>query len=166
MNPVTIRSSIDLAVPAATAWAYLSDYSHDLTWRAGLERMAQDPPGQVHDGARVEEVLTVLGRRVESLVEVSEVQAGRSFRWQVVGGATPQGSAPTAQGTAPTAQGSRTVTPTGEGSCRVDVVKELTLSGADRLLRPLIAVVVTRTERGDLRRLKQRLEQPARTAAQ
>ncbi|WP_265523470.1 SRPBCC family protein [Oerskovia flava] len=145
MKPVVVRSSIDLDVPAAVAWEYLSVYTNDLAWRAGLETMSQDPPGPVHDGARVVEVLRVLGRRVESLVEVSDVHAGRSFSWRVVEGAT--------------AQGSRAVTPATASSCRVDVVKQLTLSGTDRLLRPLVAAVVARTERQDLQRLQQVLGQ-------
>ncbi|GAA1979886.1 hypothetical protein GCM10009718_15910 [Isoptericola halotolerans] len=143
MKPVRVHTSIDVGVPAAVAWEYLSVYANDLAWRAGLEQMTQEPAGPVHDGARVTETLRVLGRTVESAVEVSDVRPGRSFRWRVADG---------------TAEGSRTVTPTAAGSCRVDVVKVVTLSGSDRLLRPLVSVVITRTERQDLRRLRRTLE--------
>ncbi|MFG3406873.1 SRPBCC family protein [Streptomyces sp. NPDC048142] len=149
MKPIAVRSSADVHAPAQFVWDFLRVYGNDLEWRSGLERMTQSPPGPVRDGARVEETLRVLGRVVESLVEVSDVREGHSFAWRVVEGAT--------------ADGSRSVTATGEGRCRVDLVKRVTLTGSDRLLRPLIAAVITRTERGDARRIKQVLEQAWRS---
>ncbi|WP_258044971.1 SRPBCC family protein [Streptomyces sp. SM11] len=145
MKPIAVRSSAVVQAPAGFVWDFLRVYGNDLEWRSGLERMAQSPPGPVRDGARVEETLRVLSRTVESVVEVSDVREGHSFAWRVVEGAT--------------AEGSRSVTATGEDACRVEIVKRVTLTGSDRLLRPLIAAVVTRTERGDLRRVQQILEQ-------
>ncbi|WNF28662.1 SRPBCC family protein [Streptomyces sp. C11-1] len=144
MKPIAVRSSAVVQAPAGFVWEFLHVYANDLDWRSGLERMAQTPPGPVRDGARVAETLRVLGRVVESVVEVSDVREGRSFTWRVVEGAT--------------ADGSRSVTATGEASCRVDIVKRVTLGGSDRLLRPVIAAVITRSERGDLRRVKRLLE--------
>ncbi|MFE7805227.1 SRPBCC family protein [Streptomyces sp. NPDC057430] len=145
MKPIAVRSSAAVQAPAEFVWDFLRVYGNDLDWRSGLEKMNQSPPGPVRDGVRVEETLRVLGRVVESLVEVSDVREGHSFAWRVVEGAI--------------AEGSRSVTATGVDSCRVDIVKRVTLTGSDRLLRPLLAVVITRTERGDLRRVKRALEQ-------
>lgn len=145
MKPIDVRSSVDVQAPAGFVWDFLRVYDNDLDWRSGLEKMAQSPPGAVREGARVEETLRVLGRAVESLVEVSDVREGHSFTWRVVEGAN--------------AEGSRSVTATGTGACRVDIVKRVTLTGSDRLLRPLLAVVITRTERGDAQRVKRVLEQ-------
>ncbi|MCR8942878.1 SRPBCC family protein [Streptomyces sp. OUCMDZ-4982] len=144
MKPIAVRSSAVVQAPAGFVWDFLHVYANDLEWRSGLEKMAQTPPGPVRDGARVEETLRVLGRVVESVVEVADVREGHSFAWRVAEGAT--------------ADGSRAVTATGETSCRVDIVKRVTLTGSDRLLRPVIAAVITRTERGDLRRVKHLLE--------
>ncbi|WP_306371454.1 SRPBCC family protein [Nocardiopsis sp. CC223A] len=144
MKPITARSSIAVHAPAAFVWDFLRVYDNDPLWRSGLERMAQDPPGPVRDGARVEETLRVLGRTVESLVEVSDVRDG-GFTWRVTRGAI--------------AEGSRSVTTTGADSCRVDVVKRVTLTGSDRLLTPLLTIVIRRTELGDLQRAKHLLEQ-------
>ncbi|MFF5828448.1 SRPBCC family protein [Streptomyces bacillaris] len=149
MKPIAVRSSAVVQAPAGFVWDYLHVYANDLEWRSGLEKMAQTPPGPVRDGARVEETLRVLGRVVESVVEVADVREGRSFAWRVAEGAT--------------ADGSRAVTATGEASCRVDIVKRVTLTGSDRLLRPVIAAVITRTERGDLRRVKHLLERSWQT---
>ncbi|MYR39326.1 hypothetical protein GTX14_28595 [Streptomyces sp. SID4944] len=144
-----MRSSAVVQAPAGFVWDFLHVYANDLEWRSGLEKMAQTPPGPVRDGARVEETLRVLGRVVESVVEVADVREGRSFAWRVAEGAK--------------ADGSRAVTATGEASCRVDIVKRVTLTGSDRLLRPVIAAVITRTERGDLRRVKHLLERSWQT---
>ncbi|MDE3722700.1 SRPBCC family protein [Nocardiopsis sp. N85] len=145
MRPIAVRSSVAVHAPAEFVWDFLRVYDNDPTWRSGLEKMTQSPPGPVRDGARVEETLRVLGRVVESLVEVSDVREGHSFTWRVVEGAI--------------AEGSRSVTPTGADSCRVDIVKRVTLTGGDRLLRPLLAVVIARTERGDAQRAKRTLEE-------
>ncbi|MDT0330876.1 SRPBCC family protein [Nocardiopsis lambiniae] len=145
MRPIAVRSSVAVHAPAEFVWDFLRVYDNDPTWRSGLEKMVQSPPGPVRDGARVEETLRVLGRVVESLVEVSDVREGHSFTWRVVEGAI--------------AEGSRSVTPTGADSCRVDLVKRVTLTGGDRLLRPLLAVVIARTERGDAQRAKRTLEE-------
>ncbi|MDK1472343.1 SRPBCC family protein [Streptomyces sp. 549] len=145
MKPIAVRSSAAVLAPAGFVWDFLRVYDNDLIWRSGLEKMTQSPPGPVRDGARVEETLRVLGRVVESLIEVSDVREGHSFAWRVTEGAI--------------AQGSRSVTATGADSCRVDIVKQVTLTGSDRLLRPLIAAVVKRTERKDLRQVRQTLEQ-------
>jgi uncharacterized membrane protein len=144
MKPIAVRSSIAVRAPAEFVWSYLRVYDNDLEWRSGLEEMTQSPPGPVRDGALVKETLRVLGRVVESRVEVSDVREGHSFVWRVVEGAI--------------AGGSRSVTATGEESCRVDIVKTVTLTGGDRLFWPVLAVVIPRTERGDARRVKQVLE--------
>jgi hypothetical protein len=143
MKPLTARSSTIVHAPAPFVWDFLRLYDNDLLWRSGLEKMAQDPPGPVRDGARVEESLRVLGRTVHSLVEVSDVHE-HGFTWRVTRGAT--------------AEGSRSVVPVDTGSCRVDIVKHVTLTGGDRLLTPLLTLVIRRTEHQDLQRAKELIE--------
>lgn len=143
MKPLTARSSTVVHAPAAFVWDFLRVYDNDLLWRSGLEKMAQDPPGPVQDGARVNEVLRVLGRTVRSLVEVSDVH-DHGFTWRVTRGAI--------------AEGSRSVVPLDTDSCRVDIVKHVTLTGSDRLLTPLLTLVIRRTEHRDLQRAKHLLE--------
>lgn len=73
MKPIAVRSTAVVQAPAGFVWDFLHVYANDLEWRSGLEKMAQTPPGPVRDGARVEETLRVLGRVVESVVEVADV---------------------------------------------------------------------------------------------
>ncbi|WP_017580920.1 SRPBCC family protein [Nocardiopsis valliformis] len=145
MKPIAVHSCATVRAPAGFVWDFLRVYDNDLAWRSGLQKMAQSPSGAVRNGARVEETLRVLGRTVESLVEVRDVHEGHSFSWRVVEGSN--------------AEGSRSVTPTDTNACRVDLVKRVTLSGGDRLLRPVISAVIRRTEHGDVQRVKRLLEQ-------
>ncbi|MFL1378857.1 MULTISPECIES: SRPBCC family protein [unclassified Nocardiopsis] len=140
---ITARSSTTIRTPAAFAWDFLRVYANDPRWRSGLDEMTQDPPGPVQNGARVREVLRVLGRTVQSLVEVSDVH-DHGFTWRVTRGAI--------------AEGSRSVVPLDADSCRVDIVKHVTLTGSDRLLTPLLTLVIRRTEHQDLHRAKHLLE--------
>ena len=177
MNAIISRATITIAVSAETAWDYLSHYPNDLEWRTGLSRMHPHELGPIRVWALVDETLTVLGRTIESVVEVTRVRDPRvdahvdahvdvdadadagaslaadgdsaadssaSFHWRVVGGMG--------------AQGSRTITPLGTDSCQLELVKEITLTGGDRWLRPIVAVNQHLSERGDVRRARAVLE--------
>ena len=165
MNAIISRATITIAVSAETAWDYLSHYPNDLEWRTGLSRMHPHELGPIRVGALVDETLTVLGRTIESVVEVTRVcdprvdadagaslaadgdsaaDSSASFHWRVVGGMG--------------AQGSRTITPLGTDSCQLELVKEITLTGGDRWLRPIVAVNQHLSERGDVRRARAVLE--------
>lgn len=173
MNAIISRATITIAVSAETAWDYLSHYPNDLEWRTGLSRMHPHELGPIRVGALVDETLTVLGRTIESVVEVTRVRDPRvdadvdvdadadagaslaadgdpatdssaSFHWRVVGGMG--------------AQGSRTITPLGTDSCQLELVKEITLTGGDRWLRPIVAINQHLSERGDVKRARAVLE--------
>ncbi len=100
--------------------------------------MTQTPAGRVHNGARAIEQLRVLGRDIRSDVEVHEVVDGESFSWRVIGGAQ--------------AHGTRRIVARGDDHCELVTEKVLVLTGSDRLLGPLIAWTIRRTEAADARR--------------
>ena len=132
---ITTTSRAIIQAPPERAWALLSDYANDPRWREGLRRMEQDRPGPVYEGARVVEELVVLGRSVVSEVEVYDVEPGTAFSWRV------------GDGTA--ASGRRRVVPIDADRCELILEKRLVLAGADRLVQPIVALAVGRTERGD-----------------
>ncbi|WP_248871075.1 hypothetical protein [Streptomyces sp. HNA39] len=113
--------------------------------------------GQQLAQGRVERARLVLGEQPEERVLVGGVLGdGGVDEGEPLGReADPQAAAVLGIGT-PTDETARLQA--GEASCRVDTVKRVTLTGSDRLLRPVIAAVITRTERGDLRRVKHLLE--------
>lgn len=148
MPPIRIVSRAPIAAPATSAWALLSDYANDPLWRHGVSRMEQTPAGPVRDGARVVEELRVLGRDIRSDVEVHDVVSGESFGWRVVGGAD--------------AHGARRIEAHADDRCELITEKVLVLHGADRLLAPLIAWTIRRTEAADARRAAALVEDAAR----
>jgi hypothetical protein len=138
MKPITTKSRAVIEATAATAWAVLSDYANDPLWRHGVLRMEQTPPGAVHDGARVVEELRILGRTVRTDIEVRDVNPGSSFAWRALTGSD--------------AHGTRSISPLGSDRCELVTEKHVCLAGSDRLLQPLVAWVIRRTERADARR--------------
>lgn len=135
-------------MPAEVAWSFLSVYANDVEWRQGVSRMDQTPAGPVVDGASAVEHLRMFGRDLVNVALISDVQAGASFTWQVKNGAD--------------AHGSRRVVPVGLETCEIIIDKAVRLDRADRWLRPIVALVLRRTERADLRRVAHLLEDRAR----
>jgi len=138
VSVISTRSTAVINAPAEFAWLTLSEYSHDTRWRKGLVSMRQMTPGAVFEGAVVEEVLVVLGRTIRSTVHVTTVADGESFSWEVSSGSR--------------AHGSRTVRVIDSQTSELELVKTVILEGFDRVLHPLVALIMRRTERGDARR--------------
>lgn len=144
MRPIEIHARRTVHASADDAWSLLSVYAHDPRWRRGVSAMDQTPAGPVVDGARTIEILHMLGRTMRNVAEVSDVEAGAGFSWRVVEGVD--------------ADGSRRVVALGPGLCEIVIEKRVRLERSDRLLRPVIAWVIARTERGDLRRAARLIE--------
>lgn len=133
-----IVSSALVQAPAAQVWAFIEHYANDPRWRTGVSRMQQVTDGPVHAGAEVDEVIRILGRTIRSRVVVGSVEPGRSFTWRVIGGAR--------------ASGRRWVRALDEHSSELGTEKTLLLTGADRILAPIVAAVTRRAELEDVRR--------------
>lgn len=133
-----IVSSALVQAPADRVWEFVASYANDPLWRAGVSRMHQFTDGPVHAGAEVEEVLRILGRTIQSKVIVETVDPGRSFSWRVVGGVR--------------ASGRRWVRALDDRTSELHAEKLLLLTGADRLMTPIVAATTRRTERDDVRR--------------
>ncbi|MGB4779990.1 SRPBCC family protein [Microbacterium sp.] len=138
MTTVLTRASAVIEAPADAAWAVLGDYANDPLWRRAVSRMEQTPPGIVHDGAQAVEELQTLGRTVVTRVELHDVLPGRSFAWRAVDGTD--------------AHGTRAIVPLDDGRCALRTERRIGLTGADRLLQPLVSWVMARAERADLAR--------------
>lgn len=136
-------------VPASApaAWAVVADYGRDPEWRRGVRTMAPEPAGVVTVGTTTAEVLRFAGRTYRSGGLVTAVDAGVRFRWRTTSGLV--------------AEGGRTVEPAGPVSARVTLRAAVRPIGAQRLLAPVLAPVLTRTLRGDLDRLAALLAGPA-----
>jgi uncharacterized membrane protein len=146
---IDIRAVIDVARPREQVAAYLRDPGNDPSWIGGLRsaRLVTDPPVGV--GSRVERVASFLGRRIEYLNEITELTGTRlamrsvrsPFPMRVTYGFEDAGQA-----------------------TKVSVRVEGDASRAYRLADPVMATLVRRSVRRDLRTLKRVLENGAAQA--
>jgi uncharacterized membrane protein len=146
---IDIRAVIDVARPREQVAAYLRDPGNDPSWIGGLRsaRLVTDPPVGV--GSRVERVASFLGRRIEYLNEITELTGTRlamrsvrsPFPMRVTYGFEDAGTA-----------------------TEVSVRVEGDASRAYRLADPVMATLVRRSVRRDLRTLKRVLENGAAQA--
>jgi uncharacterized membrane protein len=138
-----VRAVIDVARPREQVAAYLRDPGNDPSWIGGLRsaRLVTDPPVGV--GSRVERVASFLGRRIEYLNEITELTATRlamrsvrsPFPMRVTYGFEDTGQA-----------------------TEVSVRVEGDARRAYRLADPIMAALLRRSVRRDLRTLKRVLE--------
>lgn len=137
---MTIITSGRVVIDATTAvaWAILADYTNDPRWRHGVERMEQTPPGEVFDHAPVVEELRILGRLVRTPIEVHAVRPGSSFAWRATDGTDTHGT--------------RSIVALDDGRCELHTWRRIALTGADRLLQPVVSLIMSRNERRDLQR--------------
>ena len=149
MSTIRARASVEVDRPADQVWELVADYARDPEWRTGVVTMAPSTPGTVQPGTTTAEELRVAGRAQHNGGLVTAVQPGTRFAWRTTSGVA--------------AAGARAVIPVRPGRCRVDLELDVTLSGLQRLARPLLAVVVRRTLAADARRLAALAERtPAR----
>ncbi len=145
-----IEEAISVGCPAAEAWAMLIDFPNVPAWEDGVLEVRQTSPGSPTVGT------TLVARRAygpwKTNVDcrITDWQDDRSVTMEILGG-------PTRRATARYA-----VEPVGDDACRV------TYSGSGELrpllvwLSPIIPSVGRRLVRGNLARLKHRLEEAGR----
>ena len=145
-GPIHIEESVKIRRPPEVVWATVSDYSADSVWRPGITEMTPDPPGPPAVGTRVREVLHKGGRDYVTDSTVTEIGPGMSYRFS-------------GSGTTGKVEGGRTVVASGSGSESIFTYQvTLTLTGTTRFLGPILAGSLRRGLRGDLERLRDKLE--------
>jgi uncharacterized protein YndB with AHSA1/START domain len=128
--------------PPSEVFAYLTDVSKLPEWQASAAEASAD--GEVRLGTRVREVRTLLGRRGESTLEVSEFEPDRKFSLRVVSGPLPF-------------EVRHTLTEE-NGGTRLDWVGEADTSRFPRIAVRMVAGAVEAQFKADLERLKSLLE--------
>jgi hypothetical protein len=145
-RPIHVEESVTVARPPDVVWSVVADYGRDAEWRKGLTDMTPDPPGPPAVGTKVHEVLKTGGRSYVADSTVTQV-GGMTYRFE-------------GSGTLGKLAGSRTVVAGASPSEAVFTYEiEITPSGMNRLLRPIIARTARSGLRGDLERLRELLEQ-------
>jgi uncharacterized protein YndB with AHSA1/START domain len=134
---------VDVARPVGDVFAYVTDPATLTEWQgsAGVERLT---PGPIGPGTRLREVRALLGRRVESITEVTAYEPDRRFAVRIVSGPAPVAD-----------RWSFEPVP---GGTRLHFSTRGRAAPALRPLEPLLAIVLERRRRGHHRRLRQALE--------
>jgi len=144
---IAICSEVEIHRPAAVVWELIADYSADPAWRRGVSSMQPTPAGMVQVGTSTVEMIRLAGSTYRNLGEVIEVQPGREFSWRTTGGAD--------------ANGSRSVLPTGPSSCVTRLELRVRPHGPQRVIAPVLALLLRRNLRGDGLRLRALAERGA-----
>src|SRR6266852_5943008 len=71
--------SIAIACPVESVFAFVSDYTRDRAWRAGIIEMSQTPAGRSQLGTHTLEVARFFGRTMTTLAEVTKYEPGRAI---------------------------------------------------------------------------------------
>ena len=137
---------VEVSRPVEEVFAYLTDPANLAEWQE-TDRVEQLTPGAIATGTRLREVRTVLGRRLESISEVSRYEPDRRFDLRIVSVLARVADRWTLE---PIAGGTRLHFST-EGQARTPF----------RPLERVIAVVLERRRRGHHARLKLALESRA-----
>lgn len=151
MKTIHLTHTIDLPVRADRAWALIADYPRDPEWRTGVLSMTASPDGEARVGTVTVEELRFGGTTYRNVGEIVAVERGRSLRWRTTEGAD--------------ADGSRAVEARADGTCRVTLELNVRPTGLERVLSPVLAVMLARNLRQDLARLRALLERDLADAA-
>ena len=146
--PVDVTATGTIGRPSEEVAAYLRDPANDTSWIGGLRSARLLTPGPVAVGSRVERVASFLGRRVEYVNEITEL-TGTRLAMRSVRSPFPM-------------RVTYGFDDTGDAATEVSVRVEGDASRLYRVADPLMAWLVRRSVRRDLRTLKRVLEDDAR----
>jgi hypothetical protein len=82
----TIDYSITVRARAADVFPYFTDTGKAISWQSSLVEARFAPDGPIRAGTRITEVRQLLGRRLESVIEVTELDPPRRFAGRVLSG--------------------------------------------------------------------------------
>jgi uncharacterized protein YndB with AHSA1/START domain len=133
--------------PPAVVFEYLTDREQATIWQASLLEAHFKPDGPVQKGTEIREVRKLLGRKLESTVEVTEFEPERVFGGRVRSGPVPWQFRYTFQAA--------------DGSTRVDFHMEGEPGGFFRLAEPLVVRTVAKQLENDFSTLKELVETSA-----
>jgi uncharacterized membrane protein len=136
--------SVVIEQPPDKVFAYLSDLGNLPKWQASALEATQEPPGAMAAGTRIRELRKFLGKRMESVMEVTVYEPGQEFSLKVVSGPIPF-------------HVRQTFESLGAGT-KIDVVIEGEPGGFFKLAEPLVVRAVGRELANNLETLKDILE--------
>ena len=142
---IDVSASVEIAASREAVAAYASDPLHDPEWIGGITeaRWLSEPP--LRPGSRVERVARFMGRRIEYVLEVAELDPGHRVAMRSVRAPFPM-------------EVTYAFADAGESRCRASIRIGGEAGGPYRLAGPLLAPMVRRSIGRDLRNLRRRFE--------
>ena len=133
--------------PVSVVFGYLTDRDQATVWQGSLLEARFEPDEPLHKGTEIHEVRKLLGRKVESTVEVTEFEPDRLFGGRVRSGPVPWRF--------------RYTFSEDDGSTKVEFHIEGEPGGFFRLAEPLVIRTVERLLTSDFSTLKELVEKPS-----
>jgi hypothetical protein len=140
----TVDLTFTVKATPAVVFAYLTDREKSTVWQASLLEADFSPDEPMRRGTEIHEVRKILGRKMESTVEVTEFEPDRLFGGRVRSGPVPWEFRYTFE--------------TADGSTRVDFHMEGEPGGFFRLAEPLVVRTVVKQIESDFSTLKELVE--------
>jgi hypothetical protein len=85
----TIDHTFTVDAEPQVVFGYLTDPEQATVWQSSLLEARFEPEGDVRPGTRIHEVRKLLGRKIESTVEVTEFEQNRAFGGRTMSGPIP-----------------------------------------------------------------------------
>ncbi len=142
---IDVITETTIARPLDEVAAYVTDQENAPRWYENIVSVEPKTPPPLARGSRFSFVATFMGRRLEYTYEVVEYTPGQRLVMR-----TEQGPFPM--------ETTYTWEPAGDGATRMTLRNRGEPAGFSKVLAPLMAPAVRRTNRKDLARLKQLLD--------
>src|SRR5215210_2491505 len=139
-----VQVQTDIAGPRERVAAYLFDWRNDTSWIGGISEAQRVDDGEFGVGSRVARVARFLGKRIEYVNEVVELEPGRRLAMRSVKGPFPMRVTYEVEDA--------------DAGTQVRLRNEGDASRAYRVAGPFLALAVRRATHRDLDRLKRILE--------
>lgn len=141
------ENSVEINKPIEEVFEYVTNIDNLPLWAGPVTEAKQTSVGPVGVGTTQTQVAQLLGRRIESSLEVTEYEPNKKFTTKSTSGPIPievhYNFEPVAEGT------------------RLEVVGILDAGGFFKLAEPLVARTLKRQTEGDFKTLKELLESSA-----
>jgi uncharacterized protein YndB with AHSA1/START domain len=142
---VDVTSEVLIERPPGVVFAYVCDPANATAWHANVASAEWRTDPRVHVGSQVAFVADFLGRRLEYVYELVEVEPGEKLVMRSVEGPFPLETVYTFEETR-------------EGHTRMTLRNHGEPSGVSKLMTPMIATALRSANEKDLGRLKAILE--------
>ena len=140
----TVDLTFTVNATPAVVFAYLTDREKSTVWQASLLEADFSPDEPMRQGTEIHEVRKILGRKLDSTVEVTEFEPDRLFGGRVLSGPVPWEF--------------RYTFKEADGSTQVDFHMEGEPGGFFRLAEPLVVRTVVKQIESDFSTLKELVE--------